>query len=227
MIDETKILTATEIRRVLEAGHAAARRGTESWCTLMVFRLAACCGLRATEICLLDMKDVRCHLDKPYLNLRKVTTKRHKPRRVPLWWDRNTLDDMRLWKAFREQTQSATGDDPFICAQNSLRVGKRLVRQHVRSRFMTCCRRALGAERAAELTVHHGRHTFASHMLASGRTLPEVQAALGHANSAMTAIYLHVAVEDNGEPRDVFGGPGAEPKYHLPMMRLGKVLNDH
>ena len=36
----------------------------------------------------------------------------------------------------------------------------------------TACK-CLGAERASQLTVHHGRHTFISHALAGGRTLAE------------------------------------------------------
>ena len=38
----------------------------------------------------------------------------------------------------------------------------------------------------------------------SGRTLAEVRDAAGHASIATTSIYTHVAVQDDGEPGDLF-----------------------
>jgi integrase len=35
--------------------------------------------------------------------------------------------------------------------------------------------------------------------------LAEVQQAAGHANIATTSVYLHIAVDDDGEPEDLFG----------------------
>ena len=65
--------------------------------------------------------------------------------------------------------------------------------------------RVLGTERQAELTIHHGRHSFVSHALAGGRTLAEVRDAAGHANIATTSVYVHIATTDDGdEPGDLF-----------------------
>jgi integrase len=76
--------------------------------------------------------------------------------------------------------------------------------KHVlRRRFQTACG-VLGWERVRTLTLHHGRHTFVSHALAGGRTLAEVRAAAGHASLQTTSIYLHVAVDDDGEPGKLF-----------------------
>jgi integrase len=55
------------------------------------------------------------------------------------------------------------------------------------------------------LTIHHGRHTFISHALAGERTLAQVRTAAGHTNIAVTSIYLHIAVDDDGEVGDLFG----------------------
>jgi len=44
-----------------------------------------------------------------------------------------------------------------------------------------------------------------SHALAGGRTLAEVRSAAGHANLVTTSIYLHVAVDDEGEVGRLFG----------------------
>jgi hypothetical protein len=41
--------------------------------------------------------------------------------------------------------------------------------------------------------------------LAGERTLAEVRTAAGHTNIAVTSIYLHIAVDDDGEVGDLFG----------------------
>ena len=54
------------------------------------------------------------------------------------------------------------------------------------------------------LTIHHGRHTFISHALAGGRTLPEVRDAAGHANVSVTSCYLHVMVDEDASVGNLF-----------------------
>jgi integrase len=61
------------------------------------------------------------------------------------------------------------------------------------------------AERLKSLTIHYGRHTFISHALAGGRTLAEVMEAAGHHNVSITSRDVHVAVEDDGTPGELFG----------------------
>lgn len=55
-----------------------------------------------------------------------------------------------------------------------------------------------GLARLRTLTIHHGRHTFISHVLAGDRTLAEVRDAASHANVSITSAYLHIAVDDEG-----------------------------
>jgi site-specific recombinase XerD len=50
------------------------------------------------------------------------------------------------------------------------------------------------------LTIHSGRHTCASHLLAAGWPLPAVRDMLGHANIATTSVYSHVVVDDTVPP---------------------------
>jgi integrase len=85
----------------------------------------------------------------------------------------------------------------------SHRRGQPLQRAALRRRFLTACK-ALGLARLRTLTIHHGRHTFISHALAGGRTLAEVRAAAGHASLLTTSVYLHVAVDDDGELGNLF-----------------------
>src|SRR5712691_5432299 len=82
-------------------------------------------------------------------------------------------------------------------------IGMALQRAALRRRFLSACK-VLGLPRLRTLTIHHGRHTFISHALAFGRTLAEVRAAAGHASLLTTSVYLHVAVDDDGEVGKLF-----------------------
>ena len=201
-VDQTKILSADEIARVLADLKRRARRSINSRMNLVLFRLATCCGLRVSELCQLHVGDVRVGLARPYIYIRKAIAKRHKARRVPLWWDAGTLADVTMWRD--ERTLSGAGNSArFICSQAKNSYGKPLDRFNARARFKVACR-VLGRERVDTLTIHHGRHTAISHWLAADRTLAEVRDAAGHANVATTSVYLHVAVEDDGALGNIF-----------------------
>ena len=200
-VDATKILSGAEIGQVLADLKRRAKRSVNSRMNLVVFRLATCCGLRVSEIIGLRVGDVRVGVPKPYLGLRKEITKRHKPRRVPLWWDQGTLDDLTAWREYRV-TSGAKPTEPLLCSQAERSAGKPLDRQNARHRFKVACR-VLGIERVRGLTIHHGRHSFCSHA-AKLRTLAEVRDAAGHSNAATTSIYLHIATDDDGEIGGMF-----------------------
>ena len=217
-VSDSKILKRGEIATVLGELHRKSSRSVNTRQTRVVFRLSCCCGLRVSELCGLRLRDVRVNLDRPYLRIPKSEAKGKKTksvngrkvkvgngataRQVPLWWDRGTLDDLRVWKREREQ-QGASASDYFVCAQQSDILGRRLDRRNARSRFIAACR-VLGEDRAAEITIHHGRHSYISHALAGGRSLAEVAASAGHANITITAIYTHVAVDDDGQIGSLF-----------------------
>jgi len=93
--------------------------------------------------------------------------------------------------------------DPFVCSVQANRHGLALQRAALRRRFLSACK-VLGLARLRTLTIHHGRHTFISHALAGGRTITEVRAAAGHASLLTTSVYLHVAVDDDGEVGTLF-----------------------
>ncbi len=217
-VPDSKILKRSEIATVLGELHRKSARSVNTRQSLIVFRLACCCGLRVSELCGLRLRDVRVNVERPYLRIAKSEAKGRKTktvngrkvkvgnrataRQVPLWWDQGTLDDLRAWKREREQ-QGASASEFFVCAQQDGTRGKRLDRRNARSRFIAACR-VLGSERAAEITIHHGRHSFISHALAGGRSLAEVAEAAGHANITITAIYTHVAVDDDGQIGSLF-----------------------
>ena len=228
-VPDSKILKRGEIATVLGELHRKSSRSVNTRQTLALFRLTTCCGLRVSEACGLRLRDVRVNVDRPYLRIPKAEAKGRKTKRVngrtikvgngatarqvPLWWDQGTLDDLRAWKREREQ-QGAGAADFFVCAQQDGTRGKRLDRRNARSRFIAACR-ALGPDRSAEITIHHGRHSYISHALAGGRSLAEVAASAGHANITITAVYCHVAVDDDGRIGSLFAfnpNGNGEPK---------------
>jgi integrase len=194
--DMTKVLTRREIHAVLADLRSRATRSKNARLNLVIFRLATCCGLRASEIAQLHANDIRIEMPRPHVRIRVGASKGGKSRRVPLWWDRGTLEDLAAWRAHRA-AQGAVGDEPFVTSWQPERENEPLSRFTIRKRYRTACRK-LGKERLQTLTIHHGRHTFISHALAGGRTLAEVRDAAGHSNVTVTSGYLHVAVEDDG-----------------------------
>ncbi|HZZ78704.1 MAG TPA: site-specific integrase, partial [Gemmataceae bacterium] len=197
------ILTRGELAAVLADLRAHAPRSANTRRNLAIFRLACCCGLRVSEIAQLQLGDVVVDGARPHLALRAATTKGKRARKVPLWWDAGTLADLGAWLAERRE-QGAGDADPFVCSVQAHRAGEPLQRAAVRRRFLSACK-VLGLGRLRTLTIHHGRHTFVSHALAGGRTLAEVRLAAGHTNLAVTSVYLHVAVDDDGGVGELFG----------------------
>ncbi len=196
MADPTKILTRRELGHVLADLRRKVPRSKNTRLNLVVFRLAACCGLRASEIARLQVGDVHVKMPRPHLRIRASAAKGGKPRMVPLWWDAGTLEDLSAWRTDR-LSRGAKPSSPFVCSWQPERQDIVFSRHTLRKRFRTACR-VLGPERLKTLTIHHGRHTFISHALAGGRTLAEVRDAAGHSNVSITSGYLHVAVEDDG-----------------------------
>jgi integrase len=201
--DATKILTRREIAAVLADLKRKAPRSPGTRLNLVLFRLACCCGLRASEIASLQMVDVRVGISRPHLRIRRGAAKGGRPRTVPLWWDAGTLADITTWKGERIGI-GVVSNAPFLDSHRPGRDPRPLSRHTLRKRFRTACK-ILGPDRLRTLTIHHGRHTFISHALAGGRTLAEVRDAAGHANVSITSGYLHVAVEEDVMVRELFG----------------------
>jgi integrase len=195
LADPTKILTRGELAAVLADLRRKAPRSKNTRLNLVLFRLATCCGLRASEIAKLQVGDVRVDVARPHLRIRVGASKGGRSRTVPLWWDAGTLADVTAWRAGRVGS-GAEVTQPFVVSLQPGRAVKQFSRHTLRKRFRTACK-VLGAVRILNLTIHHGRHTFISHALAGGRTLAEVRDAVGHGNVSITSRYLHSGVDDS------------------------------
>jgi integrase len=201
-VDRSRVLSRGEVQAVLADLGRRARRSRLSWRKLVIFRLACCCGLRVGELTRLEVGDVVL-VGRPHLRVRGEIAKGGRSRRVPLTWDAGTLSDLMEWVAVR---RVEAGEGGLVV---STRTGGRIDGAAARRSFQSACR-VLGRH----VTIHDGRHTFASHALAGGRSLVEVRDALGHRSVATTSLYLHLVDED--EAVGNLFAPGA-PKSSVPL----------
>lgn len=129
-----------------------------------------------------------------------------------------TVTDFKLVKVVRESWSDlvpqtyprALGDwknEPLVCAQSNdnrrYTVGNRLTRNALANRWQSCIRRALGPERTGQLSIHCGRHTFASHAIRTNRPLTQVRDAAGWRSLDMMSVYAHALEDEKHE--DLYG----------------------
>ncbi len=138
-------------------------------------------GCRASELSNLRLPDV--HLDEGYCLCRG---KGDKERLVPL--GRRAIQAVRDYLA-KERPTLVAGVSPAPHWLLVSRRGLRLRRERIWELFKRYAGR-VGI--AADMSPHTMRHSFATHLLAGGADLRQVQEMLGHASIATTQIYTHV-----------------------------------
>ena len=138
-------------------------------------------GCRASELSSLRLRDV--HLDEGYCMCRG---KGDKERMVPL--GAKAAAAMRAYLEHERGKLAAQVSPPPEWVLLSYR-GRRLRRERL---WELVQRYALRAGAPPEIGPHTLRHSFATHMLAGGADLRQVQEMLGHASIATTQIYTHV-----------------------------------
>src|SRR5829696_4402755 len=122
-VDPVRILTRREIATVL---CDLMRRGATSCNARLnrtIFRLACCCGLRVSEIANLRLGDVHVEGGRPHVVVRPEGAKGGRRRRMPLWWDLGTLDDLASWKK-EMQAHGAKVEEHFVCCLRPRRSGR-------------------------------------------------------------------------------------------------------
>lgn len=138
-------------------------------------------GCRASELSHLALDDV--HLDHGYCRCRG---KGNKERLVPLGARavsavRQYLEDERLALA-----KQSGREPPWLLLSYR---GRRLRRERI---WELVKRYAARVGTPPDISPHTLRHSFATHLLAGGADLRQVQEMLGHASIATTQIYTHV-----------------------------------
>lgn len=138
------------------------------------------CGLRVSELCGLNLYDVK-------ESAVKVKGKGGKERIVPIAKASLEALDNYLGK-FRLSRILDKQGEPLFVTQN----GKRINRVFVWNRVKVCCEKAGINKR---ISPHSLRHSFATHLLSNGADLRIIQDMLGHADIATTDRYTHVSMQ--------------------------------
>jgi integrase/recombinase XerD len=138
-------------------------------------------GCRASEVSNLRLRDL--HLDERYC---KCEGKGNKQRMVPLGDAaiEAVTDYLNRQRPRLEAVRSNEVDWLFLS-----RGGRRLRREAI---WELVKKYALIADVSVSISPHTLRHSFATHLLAGGADLRQVQEMLGHASIATTQIYTHV-----------------------------------
>ncbi|MBI2823482.1 MAG: site-specific tyrosine recombinase XerD [Planctomycetia bacterium] len=172
------VLAPQVIDRMLESP----RRGEPCWRRdRAMLELLYATGCRASELSGMQLRDL--HLDDGHC---LCHGKGDKERLVPL--------GQRAIRATREYlelerprlAQQAHSTQPWVLLS---RRGGRLRRERI---WELVKRYAVAAGAPVEVSPHTLRHSFATHVLAGGADLRQVQEMLGHASIATTQIYTHV-----------------------------------
>ncbi|QEG24715.1 site-specific tyrosine recombinase XerD [Mariniblastus fucicola] len=138
-------------------------------------------GCRASELSDLRLRDL--HLDERFC---KVQGKGSKQRMVPL--GDAAIDAVEQYlKRLRPQLAAHRPDEADWLLLT--RSGRRLRREAI---WELVKKYALEADVDVSISPHTLRHSFATHLLAGGADLRQVQEMLGHASIATTQIYTHV-----------------------------------
>ena len=167
------VLEAAEVKAILDAANIHCPTGFRNRTMLTVLWR---CGLRVSEACNLRPEHIRW--DTKILEVRRG--KGGKDRNVPL--DDVAFDWLERWRAHRAASPF------FFSSLKGMRLSPRYVQQLVKR----LAKKALPPARAALVTPHVLRHTYATELLDEGFTLRDVQTLLGHASVATTQIYTHV-----------------------------------
>ena len=138
-------------------------------------------GCRVSELSNLKMRDL--HLAD---RLCRCHGKGDKQRIVPL--GRRAVTAVEVYLEFERPKLAARTDSPAEFLLLSSR-GARLRRERIWELIKIY---ATQSDCSPDLSPHSLRHSFATHLLAGGADLRQVQEMLGHASIATTQIYTHV-----------------------------------
>lgn len=124
-IDRSQILTTAEVEQVFADLRRKQTHAIGTRQNLIIFELAVCYGLRATEISRLRVRDIVIAGKQAYLDTITLKKRRAKPtqngrkpaeprRRIPLDIVPAARVDLEAWKAHRKAMDAADGD-PLVC----------------------------------------------------------------------------------------------------------------
>jgi len=158
-------------------------RAVRTW---FMFKFIIGTGLRATEVCNLQIKDL--NLDTKTPNVLVRSGKGNKRRTVYI---ANTLvNDIKFFLNYRRKSLNHTTED-----EDYLFVSERKGKMSQPALYYVwagACKKALGKTYG----VHAGRHSFGYNLYSVEKDIKAVMGQLGHRNIATTCRYTRVTPED-------------------------------
>ena len=173
-----RTLSEGDVAAIVEAPDTSRPDGLRDRALL---ELLYACGLRASEAIAVNVDDV--NLEGGYV---LATGKGSRQRLVPM--GAQAVEWIRRYLAAGRPHLVKRGAPGALFVNRS---GGALSRQAVWQLLKRSARRA--GVRAAAVSPHTLRHSFASHLLEGGADLRSVQAMLGHADISTTQIYTHLS----------------------------------
>ena len=180
-----KALTMDQVESLLAAPDTSTVEGLRDAALL---ELLYGTGARVSEVCALDVDDIRRVLDDPDLGLRLIG-KGDKERIVPLGSYAAKAVDAWLIRGRPAWAEIGTGEHALLLNTR----GRRLSRQ---SAWAVIRRAGEAAGLDVEhLSPHSLRHSYATHLLDGGADVRVVQELLGHSSVTTTQIYTLVTAD--------------------------------
>ena len=180
-----KALTMDQVESLLAAPDTSTVEGLRDAALL---ELLYGTGARVSEVCALDVDDIRPVLDDPDLGLRLIG-KGDKERIVPLGSYAAKAVDAWLIRGRPAWAEISNGEHALLLNTR----GRRLSRQ---SAWAVIRRAGEAAGLDVEhLSPHSLRHSYATHLLDGGADVRVVQELLGHSSVTTTQIYTLVTAD--------------------------------
>ena len=171
------VLTVEEIDLIINSIDMSKPKGRRDRAML---ELLYSCGLRVTELITLRICDL--FFGEGYI---RVVGKGNKQRLVPI----NATARERIMIYLDDRRERYHGNEDTLFLNNR---GGKLTRIMIFTIIREAVKRT-GIQK--QVSPHTFRHSFATHLLAGGANIRQIQEMLGHSSLATTQIYTHVSIE--------------------------------
>ena len=169
------VLSVAEVERIIRSIDTTTAKGRRDRAML---ELMYSCGLRVSELISLKMGDL--FFGEGYI---RVMGKGSKQRLVPI--GRVAQEYVMLYLDDRKEKGNTRSEETLFLSNRNSQLSRVMV--------FTIIRQATEAAGITKtVSPHTFRHSFATHLLAGGASIRQVQDLLGHENITTTEIYTHL-----------------------------------
>lgn len=169
------VLSVAEVERIIRSIDTTTAKGRRDRAML---ELMYSCGLRVSELISLKMGDL--FFGEGYI---RVMGKGSKQRLVPI--GRVAQEYVMLYLDDRKEKGNTRSEETLFLSNRNSQLSRVMVFNIIRQ-----ATEAAGVTKT--VSPHTFRHSFATHLLAGGASIRQVQDLLGHENITTTEIYTHL-----------------------------------